>query len=255
MSINTSNDSENDLLLVEKVISSLNLNWEARKVNLIAEDFNWENYSQAYYKALNIVLASFVLEDFTSLPKYEKETEEVMVIESLWLNGQQMIFPVVFLFRHYLEVSIKHIIFRISRYLYYFPEKFSSHNLKALYNKLKELNDKLNAELYKNKIPDEFNDLDEIIENFNDFDKGSFSFRYPCNKKNIPSFQHDFSIDILNLATSLKIVHSLFRKMISKIENLEEERVEEEFEIDELSTFDVVDYAAEDYTKYFGDDE
>jgi hypothetical protein len=106
-----------------------------------------------------------------------------------------VILPIVFLYRQYLELSIKDLV-ETTRAI----EEDSSgypkhHNLKELWTEAK----RLIKQHYGEDTPPEIDYIDPCIEEFHQHDPESFSFRYPTDKKGNVNLRGLNHINLRNL--------------------------------------------------------
>jgi hypothetical protein len=105
------------------------------------------------------------------------------------------ILPIVFLYRQYIELSLKYIL-ETSRALegkgFGYPKH---HNLKELWAEAKGLI----TQHYGKDTPPEIDYIDPCIEEFHEHDPGSFSFRYPTDKKGNVNLRGLSHINLRNL--------------------------------------------------------
>jgi len=134
-----------------------------------------------------------------------------------WLKIDSLIFPLLFNFRHYLEIIIKD---TIRYYRLYNKEIFSNeigflkeHSLTELW---KVLSPYLKSN-YENEVSMDTDSkaIENLLIEFDSIDKGSFSFRYPFNSNSKINGEIVFSvgamtIDLNNLASTIKKMISYF---------------------------------------------
>jgi hypothetical protein len=107
--------------------------------------------------------------------------------------------PVVFLYRHSLEILLKEILINGQKILQLEAKPFQTeeqilkigHNLSSLWKELKKLHEQIDWTWET--------DLDaqgEIIEEFDELDSNSFSFRYPVTKDGDSALGQNFSFDL-----------------------------------------------------------
>ncbi|MFO0873373.1 MAG: hypothetical protein U0575_05320 [Phycisphaerales bacterium] len=107
----------------------------------------------------------------------------------------EMIGPIVFLYRQYIELRLKELVFlcrRLERLDTAFPHH---HNLSTLWDEAKRLLDSH----YSGTTPPEMHNLDGCIQDFDVHDPQSFAFRYPWDKKGGRSLQALRHINIRHL--------------------------------------------------------
>ena len=143
-------------------------------LNQSAED--WDVYADGYRKAAELIAAS-VAED----P----------------IHVDYCVYPLVFLYRHYLELRLKQILRRGGYLLDEEPVFPKNHDLIDLWKR---------ARGYLKRIwpdSDELQDLDKVITAFAMIDPVSFAFRYPVTKKGEPSVPAFNTINILQVAQAI----------------------------------------------------
>ena len=115
-----------------------------------------------------------------------------------------VIYPIVFLYRQYIELCLKDIIFlcrRLKQDNTGFPQH---HNLSTLWDEAKQL---LVAH-YGSDVPAEMQNLDSCIADFATHDPNSFAFRYPWDKKGNRTLQNLRHINLRNLYETMERVGS-----------------------------------------------
>lgn len=114
-----------------------------------------------------------------------------------------LIYPIVFLWRHYLELRLKGIL-RSARLLTDQPaETKVDHKILALWHKVRPLL----KEIESNVDSETLNAVEEIVIQFDQVDTDSFAFRYPTSKKGIPSLPSKlYHINIRNLTEVMQRV-------------------------------------------------
>jgi hypothetical protein len=121
-----------------------------------------------------------------------------------------VIYPIVFLYRHYIELSLKDIIFlcrRLKQEGSGFPQH---HNLGTLWDEAKQLL----SDHYGSDTPEEMKNLDGCIDDFATHDPNSFAFRYPWDKKGNRTLQDLRHINLRNLFETMERVGSFLDCMI-----------------------------------------
>jgi hypothetical protein len=69
---------------------------------------------------------------------------------------------------------------------------------------------------------------------FDKYDKQSFSFRYPVDKKNSKVFKYDIELNIVNLVMTMQKVNVLFCLLSNILSDIEEEMLAEKEFVDSL---------------------
>ena len=92
-----------------------------------------------------------------------------------------VLFPILFLYRHYLELELKNLVMIHRKLLGADPDYPQHHSLKALWDEAKTGI----REDYGADCPVEVDYLDSCIDELNAHDPASFSFRYPRDRKKL----------------------------------------------------------------------
>jgi HEPN domain-containing protein len=121
-----------------------------------------------------------------------------ILVEHAKITGSDLdtiVYPAVFLYRQYVELRLKDLIIDGSKLLDEAKEPPPTHSLQHLWSYVKDL---LNR-VFSGGNYSEFEKLEAMINQFNEVDPSSFSFRYPVDKKGkitLPGISH---INVRNL--------------------------------------------------------
>ena len=119
--------------------------------------------------------------------------EEVIRTSS---NQDILVYPILFLYRHYLELRLKEIVMNGRRLLgngHGFP---TNHQLGSLWSIVKGIARKV----WLSPDPPEFQSIDHIISEYSKVDDGSFAFRYPTDRDGEPTLDGIQQINIRHAA-------------------------------------------------------
>jgi hypothetical protein len=164
------------------------MEWPKPNEKLLRLDVDWQHNAciDCYAPSLGNYATKF------------KEAADVLVREAAAGNAvlDQMIIPIVFLYRQYIELSLKEIIM-FGREVVGTGTGYpaNSHDLKELWKETLSL---LTAH-YGADIPSEAGNVTSCIEDIHAHDPKSFSFRYPTDKTGKPSLSGIQHINIRNL--------------------------------------------------------
>ncbi len=131
-----------------------------------------------------------------------------------------LVYPIMFLYRHYLELTIKNLLRRASYLLdVRLDDKLENHNLNHYWNLLRPLLERVSP------IDDSLHELEHIgrlIAEFSEQDKNSFAFRYPESKqdnegKRLPTLNKLEVFNICGVQEIMGKVSSLFDGIEGKI--------------------------------------
>lgn len=100
-------------------------------------------------------------------------------------TGDSLIFPIVFLYRHYLELRLKSLLYDGNRLLDIEHKQKSEHQLSKLWSKVRDVL----VELWLNESKDDLAAFDSLINQFEQVDPRSTTFRYPKDFDGNNSFQ------------------------------------------------------------------
>lgn len=160
------------------------------------------------------------------------------------------IFPVLFLYRQFIELSLK------SLYLEYADKsmhekiqtiKQVSHNLAQMWNKLKPTL----IDVSNNKSEEEIvNVVESYIMQYHNFDKGSFKFRYPIDKDANPLIKGEERIDLVNLKERMTELDNFFSGADGHLDYLKTCKYEQEQYLREIEAEMRAEYEAEMKAEY-----
>ena len=104
-------------------------------------------------------------------------------------------YPIIFCYRHYIELSLKQLINLYGKDVS--DQKiWNTHSLSRLWKMVKNVINEYGIE----GIDDSTSVVSNIIDNFENLDRGSFSFRYPVHKNGNPIELKQEVFDLENLA-------------------------------------------------------
>jgi hypothetical protein len=145
-----------------------------------------------------------------------------------WLKLDSKIYPLVFLFRHYLEMILKDTIRYenlISKKNYSDEVGFPpSHSLIELWKELKPMIQKRYT-LYDENLKKECKENDEVVEKLlteiEDIDGGSYAFRYPFNKPTKTDKRIRYSLPFMTI--NLQNLKNMMQNLSDYFEGINEQ--------------------------------
>lgn len=150
--------------------------------------------------------------EFYGYMKGYKESADLLVNSSVASRDISMldtsVFPILFLYRQYLELAMKSIFLRFSEDNLGDKEdtiKKSSHNLMSIWNKVKPILEPLGSEDKEMLVT-----VEEYIKEFHQFDKSSFTFRYPITKELDRVLTSEKRINLINLRDRIEELYNFF---------------------------------------------
>lgn len=115
-------------------------------------------------------------------------------------------FPIAFLYRHYVELSLKAILIDAGNLLDRPQDPGNSHRLLDLWGKLRPLLE----EISPGENPDFLDRSGGLIGEFESLDPGSYAFRYPVDTAGRPSLPADTGINIRQMKAVMAELAILF---------------------------------------------
>jgi len=160
------------------------------------------------------------------------------------------IFPILFLYRQFIELSLK------SLYLEYSEDSMADkiqtikqvgHNLQAMWKKVKPI---LMEASDLNDEKDTVKTVEGYILQYHRFDKGSFKFRYPIDKEHNPLLQGEERIDIVNLKECMTELDNFFGGADGKLDFLKDCKYEQEQYLREIEAEMKAEFEADMRAEY-----
>lgn len=157
---------------------------------LFMPDDDWQNnaklnichgldlFAEGYKKAADVLVT------------YVKESEQDL---------DYLVYPIVFLYRHYLELIFKEIIQEGNQLLVGNNSIPHGHKLNDFWGQVKHI---INV-IWPNKAVDEFRHIDHIVNEFCAVDLRSDSFRYPVNKSGDNQLSHLSLLNVRHLSEEI----------------------------------------------------
>lgn len=181
--------------------------WPDRKQSLFSERKDWWNNAR-----LDI---SRVDEGYAIYSEAYKDAADRLVeyskVNKTSINF--LVFPILFLYRHYIELALKEIILTASVFLEKDNKIMAGHNISRLWVESKKLISEIELDIPQQEI----NVLDFQIYQFHDLDKCSMTFRYPTDKSGNVYVNLSDSININNVQEIIAAMHCWFFGLVCVI--------------------------------------
>lgn len=162
------------------------------------------------YMWLNAYLEQHLDVNWTLYIYGYKQAGDILVdyLENNEMDANLLVFPIVYLYRQYLELHLKQIIRDGKMFLEHTPDFPTHHRLRKLWKECKEIIEEIYLdEQYANELET----VGRCILEFSNKDPNSTAFRYPVDTSNKPSFPDDLRyIDLKNLAKVMDKIYSFF---------------------------------------------
>jgi hypothetical protein len=112
-----------------------------------------------------------------------------------------LVYPILFLYRQYLELRLKQLIIKLQRFLGDKSEVQITHRIEKLWKTLKALMERANQEIGNEEdLSQLFVQIEEYINIYSRLDPTSEAFRYPVTKDNAPSLPNESHISVGQLS-------------------------------------------------------
>ena len=148
----------------------------------------------------NALIGSYFSNDLSLIAQGYYKGAKILV-ESLDNNpSNALVYPIVFLYRHYIEIQLKAILEEF-REMGAISNRIMSHKLDVL---LKRVNQICTQQSLQN-LSDE---VCETIQGFNEFDNSSQTFRYSINRNGVSNIPEHDTLGLETLKTVMVIVES-----------------------------------------------
>lgn len=134
-----------------------------------------------------------------------KQAADILVMQVIETSSKQvtLVYPIMFLYRQYIELELKEIIRMANKLLY--SEQKPEHN--HLIDKLWEKSYALLIKVFKNESTDDLKNITHLIKEFSSVDPISTAFRYPTDKSGKPSLPED--ITLINLRNVKEVMEKM----------------------------------------------
>jgi len=151
-------------------------------------------------------------------------------------------YPILFLYRHSLELYMKAIIFRGAQLLRLIETKdvdtsklFTIHRLSALLPSMKTVFDGIGWS-WDTGLPgiNSFDDFDKLVHGIEDMDPDSFNFRYPTNTKGQAALDHHTVINSVAFSINMDPILDLLAGAVLGLHEEFEATAEAKFELQEM---------------------
>jgi hypothetical protein len=150
------------------------------------EEIEWDLYCDGYSQAADALVEHFINNHGDN--------------NSLYYHSQA--YPILFLYRHYLELRLKELLVAYG-HLFGEPAKFDHHGLIALWRRARE-NHRRSSTESSQEIDADLDVLEEIINQFDQVDLNSESFRYPVRKDGKTVTLPPIQVDLQRLKEAMR---------------------------------------------------
>jgi hypothetical protein len=165
------------------------LDWYAAALNFASD--NWDLYAVGYKRAADLLI-----------DQLRKNNSVLQQIDTL-------VYPIMFLYRHYLELRLKQLYLNYSQYFDKSHRLPVTHKLETLWQQVKPLLLQAVKEDRGSISEDDkkaIAQIETLIMHFAVMDENSMSFRYPVDRENNPLLP---GVKQLNIASIQKQLHAI----------------------------------------------
>jgi HEPN domain-containing protein len=127
-----------------------------------------------------------------------------------------LVYPIVFLYRQYLELRLKYLIKEGSKLIGSYDDFPKTHKLDKLWKKTRKILDEAFPE-DSEESKEQLDIIENLIKQFVSIDPDSFAFRYPTNKKGNTSLPRIKHINLRNLSEVMSRIETILDGASSSI--------------------------------------
>lgn len=131
------------------------------------------------------------------------------------LDRHELVYPILFCYRHGLEMAMKWIIGQYGAHVGLRPSQCRHHDLWKLWTACK----KVMLEIGSDGETEGLIAVEAIVKEFNELDKGSFSFRYPTDRRGMTIRLPRIAFDLANIKNVMEAVDNLFLGADGQLDN------------------------------------
>ncbi|MCI5098870.1 hypothetical protein [Phaeobacter italicus] len=175
-------------------------------------NFNWpkgrgETFSQNPDAQSNIELTADPSKRLSLMVRGYKEAADSLVarLTSPWQQNTQ-VYPILYLYRHFLELSLKEIVHLFGKDVQVNPD-WMSHSLVTQWQKVQKIVEEFGVQGDTNAD----RKVNSVIEQFNGVDQDSTAFRYATRPSGEPMKLKVESIDIVRLSRDMDELYNYFQ--------------------------------------------
>lgn len=162
-------------------------NWKDNAVlSWSNSESNIYNYIEGYFYSANLIAASLLREDFISETYRDcRDTNGNIIFD---ITKDECVFPMIFLYRHYIEISLKQLLKKLYKFSSKENTKEDIHSLESIadriINEIIEVSQSIKGDYKKHLLSfiKSFISIKKICKEINDFDASSIGCRYPIGK-------------------------------------------------------------------------
>ena len=130
------------------------------------------------------------------------------------LDRHTLVYPILYCYRHGLELAMKRIIGQYSRFAHFMPTDYMHHDLWKLWENCKTVILELGSD-GKDKA---LRAVEKVVKEFHHLDQGSFSFRYSTDKKGMVIPLPNVPIDLSNIKNVMEGVAHFFEGVDAQLD-------------------------------------
>lgn len=189
---------------------------------ILNSEFRWPRsgdtpFTQSGDWQRNAHLASNTATRLVLMMEGYKKAADLMVAQAMSDGADRdfLVFPIIFNYRQFLELSLKYLLSSYGRHVG-ISENWKSHDLVLLWSEFEKM-----LEIFGTSDPDEADPIvKEIVAEFAKIDPGSYSYRYPVDRQGNPlPLSHDL-LDLANLADVINAAAGYFSGCDGYLSNL-----------------------------------
>jgi len=177
--------------------------WNNACLNLSRND--WGVYALGYKEAADLLVEHIVTHRFSQ---------------------DTLVYPILFSYRHYIELMIKDTLRMARRLQDVADQPMGHHKINNLWDELH----RLLLIIFPDEMVNELKDISRLVGEFSTVDPGSFSFRYPVDKAGNPSLPGITHINLRNIRDVVANIATILTGTNSQVYECLQFRIEQERE-------------------------
>ncbi|UWQ41784.1 hypothetical protein K3718_01450 [Leisingera aquaemixtae] len=190
------------------ILDRSNFNWPKGKERTFGPSSNYQS---------NIELEADPSRRLSLMAHGYKEAADTLIagLSSPWQKNTQ-IYPILHLYRHFLELSLKEIVLWFGKDVQVDPD-WTSHSLTTQWKKVRKIMEGFGVEGDQNAD----GKVNSVIEQFNGIDRDSTAFRYSIGRSGEPTELRVKHIDIVRLSRDMDALYNYFQGTVGYLDSLQ----------------------------------
>jgi hypothetical protein len=166
-------------------------------------ELSWAAYKNGYLKAVNILIQNVIDDEGTYLEKIP--------------NNFGLVYPIIFLCRHYIEIELKQVIALASMMQFAAANKRRGHKLNLLWSDVLQCVESVQGKERRTEFEEAFAALFEFFEHV---DPNGDGFRYPKNIQGKAQWDDPFDVDIPKIKSEICLLEAYLYELLEELKQM-----------------------------------